>query len=66
MRKFKVNGIVTVSCYTEVMANSAVEALEIANGRYLAEIHIDSGSPVDECWHIENDGEPVDLTVDTD
>jgi hypothetical protein len=61
---FKVNAKVTVSCFTEVEAETEEEAIELASERGLAECHIDGSFPVDESWHYEADGSPYDLRVD--
>ena len=49
---YQVNGTITVSCWTEVEADSEGEAIEIANARPMADVLIDGGYPVDECWHL--------------
>jgi hypothetical protein len=64
MAKFSVTAHVTVSCWTEVEADTEEEARAIANSRELAEFHIDGTYPVDECWHLEADGAPYDLKID--
>lgn len=63
--KYKVNGYLTVSCWTEVEANSEQEALQIALGRELASHHIDGSFLVDECWHFDNDGSPENISIET-
>lgn len=62
--RYNVSAVVTVSCFTEVEADSKEEAVKIAMQRGLAEIHIDSSYPVDENWHIDVDGEPRDMEVE--
>ena len=62
--KYMVHGLITVSCWTEVEANSKAEALEIAASRDMAEHHIDGSYPQDECWHFDNDGEPEMLRLE--
>lgn len=63
--KFQVSGLVTVSCYTVVEADSKEEALDIAKNRDIANLchgpHIED---IDECFHIETDGEAKELCVD--
>lgn len=61
---YKITGIVSVSCYTEVEADTPEEALRIAMRRPLADIHIDGGNDVTECFHIDNDGEPTQLRIE--
>lgn len=64
MPTFKISGLVTVSCYTEVEADNAEEALSIATNREIADIHIDGTYTVDECFHIEPDGAPYELRIE--
>lgn len=64
MQKYAVSGTVTVSCWTEVEAESKVEALEIAENRDLAEFHIDGTYDVKSCFMLDNDGRPDDLKID--
>lgn len=66
MKTFRVSGAVTVSCWTYVDAENADEALKIACCRDLAEIHIDGTYENTECFHIETDGTPQNLTVEED
>lgn len=61
---YKISGLVTISCYTEVEASSEKNALEQAYKRDVADFHIDGSYPVDECFHIEPDGTPYDLRVE--
>lgn len=63
--KYSISGLVTVSCYTLVEADSEDEALRIAASRDIAEFSIDGSYEVEYCFHIENDGAPYDLKVDT-
>lgn len=58
MPKFIVSGQMTVSCWTEVEADTAEEARSIAAQRAVADVLIDGGYQVDECWHLDNDGMP--------
>lgn len=62
--KYNISGLVTVSCYTVIEADSEEEALKIAASRDIAEFNIDGSYEVEECFHIENDGMPYDLSVD--
>ncbi len=64
MPTFKIEGHVTVSCWTEIEAPTEEEALQIATSRELATIHIDGSFPVSESWHLDTDGMPFDLRVD--
>lgn len=64
MPTFKVSAMVTVSCFTEVVADTEEEAKEILTNRGLAEFHIDGSFPVDECWHFEADGEPFNVRLE--
>lgn len=64
MKTFKISGLVTVSCYTEVEAESAAAALEIAASRQIADFHIDGSYTIDECFHIEADGTPRELRIE--
>jgi len=64
MPTFKIAGLVTISCWTEVEASSEAEALKIAQKRRLAEFHIDSTYVETECWHMDADGMPFGLRVD--
>ena len=61
MAIFNISGTVTVSCWTEVEADTEAEAIVIAGRRSVANVHIDGSSPVDECWHIDVDGEPENI-----
>lgn len=63
--KFMVNGIVTVSCWTEVEADSEQEAIEIASERQLAQLcHNPWSDSASECFHFEADGEPTELRAE--
>lgn len=61
--KYLVSAVMTVSCWTEVEADSFDEAIEIASGRSVAEHHIDGGQLESECWVFDNDGEPTEYLV---
>lgn len=62
--KFLIQGMVTVSCWTEVEAETEEEAVAIAKQRSMADIHIDGSYQEDEYWHMEIDGEPTDVRFD--
>lgn len=62
--KFNIGGLVTVSCYTVVEAETEDEALKIAKSRDVAQFSIDGSWDIEECFHIEADGIPYDLSVD--
>lgn len=64
MTTYKVFGKMTVSCWTEVEADSEKEAIAEAHRRGVAEHHIDGSYPEDECWHFDADGEPYDFRVE--
>jgi len=65
MRKYMVNGQVTVSCWTEVEAESREEAFKIAHDRDTASLAANSLYPdADEAWHFENDGMPEKLKIE--
>lgn len=64
MAIYRIAGIVTVSCWTEVEAASESVALRIAQDRDLAEFHIDSTYPVNETWHLDSDGTPTNIRID--
>ncbi len=63
--KYTVSGFLTVSCCTEVEANSKSEALEIAEEREVAELCCNPFIGTDdEVWHFGNDGVPQKTKVD--
>lgn len=65
MTKFTVCGLVTVSCYTVVEADTKEAAISIAEERQLADLcAFPFGDQVDEAWHVETDGSPVELRVE--
>ncbi len=64
MKEYLISGLVTVSCWTKVKANSKDDAIKEANSRELAYAHIDGTFLENECFHFTNDGQPYDLKVD--
>jgi len=65
--KFRVNGLVTVSCFTLVSPSEAPKdaALKVASERILADLHHHPfGEDLSESFHFDNDGEPEGLTVE--
>jgi hypothetical protein len=62
--RYTISGVVSVSCWTEVDADTEQEALAIAATRTLADVSIDGSYPIDENWHIETDGEPRNLVAE--
>jgi hypothetical protein len=63
--KYQVSGLVTVSCTTVVEAKNEKEALEMAQQRDIASLcHGPYIEDIDECFHIETDGDAKELTVD--
>ena len=66
MTTYSVAAKVTVSCWTEVEAESEADALRIASKRDLGEIFMDGSSEVSECWHMDADGTPDQLRIDED
>ena len=62
--KYKISGQMTVSCWTEVEANSEEEAIEIAQERDPANLcHLPFSEESDEAWHFDNDGEPSEFHI---
>lgn len=67
MTKYIVRGEMTVSCWTEVEADSAEEAIRIAEERDAAGMSHNALYPdAHEAFHFENDGTPTDLRVEED
>jgi len=67
--KYGITGIMTVSCWTEVEADSPEEALKIARERAEDEMVASLNaspftSPVAETFHFQNDGVPSDLEIE--
>lgn len=63
MTTYYITGKVTVSCWTTVEADSEEEALEIAKNRELAGFEISGSYPENDCFHLDNDGIPYDLSI---
>ena len=60
--KYRFSAGVTVSCYTEVEADSLEEAKEIAEYRELAGLcHQPFSSEINEEWHFDSDGCPFNI-----
>lgn len=64
MPTYTVTGLVTVTCWTEVEADSPEEAILIAKQRYVAEHHIDGSFEVEDYFHFDNDGTPTELRIE--
>lgn len=66
MKKFKISGLITVSCYTEIEANSEDEALSKAELRTEKMMIVtNNGDLSNKVWMIEElDGEPRNLSID--
>ncbi len=63
--KYTVSGLVTVSCHTVVEAESAEEAMEIAERRDVASLcYGPYVEDIDEAFHISTDGEARELCVE--
>jgi len=63
--KYVVHGMVTVSCWTHVEADSPEEAREIAEARELADLcHGPFDVPCDEAFHFTGDGTAYALCVE--
>lgn len=64
--RFRISGTVTISCFTEVEADSVAQALEIAEERDMARLSHNACQADDrECWCIdaELDGTPMARAV---
>ena len=61
--KYCITALVTVGCDTEVEADSKEEAIRLAQERNLAEIYHSGSDPLDETWHMDNDGLPYEISV---
>ncbi len=64
MKEYEIHGVVSVSCWTKVKAESKEEAIKKAEDRDLAELHIDGMDSEDECFHFSNDGRPQKLRIE--
>lgn len=66
--KYTITGRMTVSCWTEVEAESKEEALKIANERanndYVAPPEISGTYEVNEYFHFDTDGTPLNLEIE--
>ena len=66
MPEFVIGGVMTVSCYTKVTADTAEEAIEEAKQRANGTMCYEpfGGDAAEECWVIDElDGEPDGLSV---
>jgi len=64
MKKYKLRATITVSAWTEVEAESRLEAFRLAEDRTVA-WRDDGGATPDEEWIVEElDGEPMNIEVD--
>jgi hypothetical protein len=62
MPTFHLRAAATVSCYTEVEADSIEEAIEIAENRELAGLcAYPFTGDISEEWYFESDGVPFDI-----
>ncbi len=50
MKKFNLSGVVTISIYTEVEANSLEEAIQIAEGRSIEAYRFGDKEQASEVW----------------
>jgi hypothetical protein len=67
MKRYYITGTLSVTCYTEVDANSPEEALEIASYRNVSGLcHAPFLSNSDEEWNFDNDGEPFDISINNE
>ena len=67
MPVFKFRGSVTVSCWTEVEADTGEQALAIAQDRELGKLYPSSISgDVSQVWHFSDDGAPQEIELDDD
>tara|TARA_R110000803_G_scaffold210685_3_gene283208 strand:- start:5390 stop:5593 length:204 start_codon:yes stop_codon:yes gene_type:complete len=63
--KYKFRAAATVSCWTEIEADSLEEAKEEAEGRELADMcYQPFTSEIDDSWHFDNDGCAFDIALD--
>ena len=62
---FCLRATATVSCWTEVDADTEEEAVAIAGNRELSELNASPFiSDDNESWHFDNDGMPCNIVVD--
>ena len=67
MPVFKFRGSVTVSCWTEVEADTQEQALAIAQDREMGSLNCFSiSSDVSEVWQFSDDGVPQEIELDDD
>lgn len=67
MPTYKLKGVVTVSCWTEVEAETEMQAMALARRRELGNLNIFSISgDISEVWHFGDDGMPQDIELDDD
>lgn len=63
MKKYKLQGLVTISIYTTIEANNLKEAIEEAEDRNIESYHMGSHSQEGDVWVADGyDGTPVDVT----
>ena len=67
MMKYIISGHMTVSCWTEVEADTKKEALLEAENREAGGLCHNAIYPGhDECWHFDIDGEPTHIRIDSE
>ena len=67
MPTFKFKAAATVSCWTEVKADTLEEAKAKAESRGLSGLsRYPFSGDVGESWHFENDGKPQEIELDDD
>jgi hypothetical protein len=64
MAIFKASGIITVSCWTEIEAETKESAMEIAKRREPADFHIDGNYEVTDSWYMDNGGVPSNIEIE--
>jgi len=65
MKKYTVSGLLTVSAYTVVEAETEKEAVAIAEEREVGSLCYGAiSTPDDECWHFEGDGMPQEISAE--
>lgn len=61
---FKISGIITISCYTDVEADTEEEALQIAEDREMMELPFNNAYGSDEYWITDSlDGRPREIHI---